>query len=56
KKQNLAWLHESLRNGIIEKFYQNTDIQSQLKAIEESVAAGTVSPFHAAAQLLLAKG
>ncbi len=56
KKQNLAWLHESLRNGIIEKFYQNTDIQSQLKVLEERVAAGTVSPFHAATQLLSVKG
>jgi LAO/AO transport system kinase len=52
KKQNLDWLHEELRARIVEQFYNNTHVASQLKDIELLVAEGRISPFQAAANLL----
>ena len=52
KKQNLDWLHEELRARIVEQFYNNTHVASQLKDIELLVAEGRISPFQAAAKLL----
>lgn len=52
KKQNLSWLHETVRAGIIERFYENALAMEQVKKMESEVAAGTISPFQAAAELL----
>ena len=52
KRQNLDWLHEELRARIVEQFYNNTHVASQLKDIELLVAEGRISPFQAAANLL----
>ena len=52
KRQNLDWLHEELRARIVEQFYNNTHVASQLKDIELLVAEGRISPFQAAAKLL----
>jgi LAO/AO transport system kinase len=52
KKQSLDWLHEELRARIVEQFYNNTHVASQLKDIELLVAEGRISPFQAAANLL----
>ena len=52
KKQNLDWLHEELRARIVEQFYNNTHVASQLNDIELLVAEGRISPFQAAANLL----
>ncbi len=52
KKQNLDWLHEELRARIVEQFYNNAHVASQLKDIELLVAEGKLSPFQAAAKLL----
>ena len=52
KKQNLSWLHETVRAGIIDQFYHNASAMEQVKNLESEVAAGTISPFQAAAELL----
>ena len=52
KKQNIAWLHDTLRVGIIERFYNNNVVNEKVKKMEEQVIAGTISPFQAAAEML----
>ena len=52
KKQNIAWLHDTLRAGIIERFYKNNVVNEKVKKMEEQVIAGTISPFQAAAEML----
>ena len=52
KKQNLSWLHETVRAGIVERFYHNPAVMEQVKNMEEAVTQGRLSPFQAAAELL----
>jgi len=52
RKQNLSWMHETVRAGIIDRFYHNADALEQVKKMEEAVAQGMLSPFQAAAELL----
>ena len=52
KKQNLSWLHETVRSGIVERFYHNPSVMEEVKKMEEAVAQGSLSPFQAAAELL----
>lgn len=52
KKQNLSWLHETVRAGIVERFYHNPSFMEEVKKMEEAVAQGSLSPFQAAAELL----
>jgi LAO/AO transport system kinase len=52
RKQNLSWMHETVRAGIIDRFYHNADALEQVKKMEEAVVQGMLSPFQAAAELL----
>ena len=52
KKQNLSWMHETVRAGIVERFYHNPSVLEEIKKLEEAVAHGKISPFQAAAELL----
>jgi LAO/AO transport system kinase len=52
KKQNLSWLHETVRAGIVERFYHNPSVMDEVKKMEEAVTQGSLSPFQAAADLL----
>ena len=52
KKQNLSWLHETVRAGIVERFYHNPSVIEEVKKMEEAVSQGNLSPFQAAAELL----
>jgi LAO/AO transport system kinase len=52
KKQNLSWMHETVRAGIVESFYHNPSVLEEIKKLEEAVAQGKISPFQAAAELL----
>ena len=51
-RQNLSWLHETVRAGIIERFYHNPDIMKEVRKMEAEVAAGKLSPFQAASEIL----
>jgi len=50
--QNLAWLHESLEQGLRQMFMSIPEIQKRLAEYESKVAAGQTSPVAAARQLL----
>jgi LAO/AO transport system kinase len=52
KKQNLSWLHETVRAGIVERFYHNPSVMEEVRKMEEAVTQGRLSPFQAAAELL----
>ncbi|MFM2202169.1 MAG: hypothetical protein RL040_1369 [Bacteroidota bacterium] len=52
KKQNLSWLHETVRAGIVERFYHNPSVMEEVKKMEDAVTQGSLSPFQAAAELL----
>jgi LAO/AO transport system kinase len=51
-KQNLSWLHETVRAGIIHRFYHDPAVMTEVKKMEEAVKQGSLSPFQAAAELL----
>jgi LAO/AO transport system kinase len=52
KKQSLAWLHETLRNGIVDRFFQDPGNKAKLQSLEASVLSGELSPSAAAERLL----
>jgi LAO/AO transport system kinase len=52
KQQNLSWLHETVRAGIIDRFYHNASVMEHVRKMEAEVASGALSPFQAATELL----
>ena len=51
-EQGLFWLHQALRDGLMERFAADPDVSRDLPVLEAAVQAGTISPFRAAQQLL----
>jgi LAO/AO transport system kinase len=52
QQQNLAWMHDFIRQSLEEKFYQNPHIITQINAVQSSVSEGKKLPIHAANELL----
>ena len=52
REQQLQWLHQSIAQALESRFYGNTAVQQQLPAMQQAVAAGHLTPFAAAEQLL----
>ena len=52
QEQNLYWLHQAIRSGLEDRFFSQPQIHAQLAHLKQKVAAGEVSPFLAASQLL----
>jgi LAO/AO transport system kinase len=52
QQQNLAWMHDFIRQSLEEKFYQNPQIITQINVIQSSVSEGKKLPLHAANELL----
>ena len=52
QRQQLQWLHQSIRQALEARFYESAAVRAQLPALEAQVAAGQLTPA-AAAQLLL---
>jgi LAO/AO transport system kinase len=52
QQQNLAWMHDFIRQSLEEKFYQNPEITSQINSIQKAVSEGKKLPIHAALELL----
>jgi LAO/AO transport system kinase len=50
--QNLHWLHESLRQTLLERFFAQPHVRSQLPVLEQKVEKGEISAFAAAEELL----
>jgi LAO/AO transport system kinase len=52
QQQNLAWMHDFIKQTLEERFYQNTQVANQLPLIEQDVVAGQKLPIKAALELL----
>jgi LAO/AO transport system kinase len=52
QQQNLAWMHDFIKQSLEEKFYQNPQITTQIKTIQKAVSEGKKLPIHAAIELL----
>ena len=52
KLQSKFWLENTINTSIIELFYANIKVQSNLKELEIKVMDGIISPFKAARELL----
>ena len=52
QQQSKYWLHETIKNHLHQMFYEHPEIKSQLKAIENKIQDGKLSPFNGAEQLL----
>ncbi len=52
QEQDLNWLHETIREELVARFYSNSERVEQMKLMEQKIKDGQISPFEAA-QLLL---
>ncbi|MDZ7897287.1 MAG: methylmalonyl Co-A mutase-associated GTPase MeaB [Arcicella sp.] len=52
QQQNLAWMHDFIRQSLEEKFYQNPQITTKIHFIQKAVSEGKKLPIHAANELL----
>ncbi len=52
-KQELYWLHETIKETLHDRFYTNPTVQEKLGELEQQVLEKTKSPFEAAHELLL---
>ncbi len=52
KRQNKKWLYESIEQRLKSDFFQNEIIATEIEKFAEKVMADTISPFHAAEQLI----
>lgn len=52
QQQQLQWLHQSITQALEARFYADESVRARLPAVEQAVAAGHLTPFAAAAELL----
>jgi len=52
KRQNKNWLYESIEERLKSDFFQDETISAEIEKFVEKVMADTISPFHAAEQLI----
>jgi LAO/AO transport system kinase len=52
QKQNLAWMHDFIKQSLTETFYQNPHITTKISTLQEAVSEGKKLPIHAAIELL----
>ncbi|PKR81081.1 methylmalonyl Co-A mutase-associated GTPase MeaB [Brumimicrobium salinarum] len=52
KEQDRYWLHETIADGLITDFYENSRLKDAIKRIEQRVVAGQISPFEGAEKLM----
>ncbi len=50
--QNLAWLHDTIRQQLTDRFYQHPAVAQQMAAIEQAVAQGSAHAVNAAMELI----
>ena len=51
--QNIFWLHETIKQTLLNDFFQNPNIRQLLTQKEQAVSKGQISPFVAAQELLV---
>ncbi len=52
QEQNLRWLHETIRQELEERFYQDDRVKNQLAQLEDEVRSGRMAALKAAQNLL----
>ena len=52
QQQQLQWLHESIAQELETRFYADGAVRARLPAVQQAVAAGQLTPFAAATELL----
>ncbi len=52
RRQNKNWLYESIEQGLKSNFFQSDSMAPEIEKFAEKVMADTISPFHAAEQLI----
>ncbi|MBX2841821.1 MAG: methylmalonyl Co-A mutase-associated GTPase MeaB [Flammeovirgaceae bacterium] len=52
KRQNLKWMHDSIQEELIRKFYNNPTVKLALQTFEENVASGKIPPYSAGEKLI----
>jgi len=52
QRQNLHWLHETIRQTLLDRFFARQDVKQLLPTLEKQVESGQQSAFAAAAELL----
>jgi LAO/AO transport system kinase len=52
RNQNLHWMHQTIRQALEERFFSLPAVKAHLPELESQVAAGRLSPFLAATELL----
>ena len=52
KKQAKYWMHETIQESLYQHFYNDPEVASQLKILEEQVINARISPFKAAQALI----
>lgn len=51
-QQTKRWLHQTIHDTLIERFYSNTEIQKEIFNIEQQLSQNLVNPYKAAQDLL----
>lgn len=52
KSQNIFWLHESIKESILKKFYDNEDFNNEIICFENLVLESKISSYSAAKKLI----
>jgi LAO/AO transport system kinase len=56
QQQQLQWLHQSIAQALEARFYANAAVRARLPDVQQAVAAGRLTPFAAATDLLALSG
>ena len=52
KNQNLAWMHDFIKQSLEQNFYTNSNVSTKIKDIQKVVSEGKKLPIHAGLELL----
>ena len=52
QRQNLAWMHDFIKQSLAQNFYTNSNVSTKIKAIQNDVSEGKKLPIHAGLELL----
>lgn len=52
QEQDLHWMHETIKEELIARFYSNPSSRERIKVIEEEIRKGIITPFEGAKRLL----
>lgn len=50
--QNLYWMKKAVEDGLMQRFFENSDVHSRQVELENEVLSGNLNPFQAARKLL----